>query len=195
MNAPVKNTRVALNDFFVSVQIKAFRQAEFAVKNRDEALDLVQDAMEKLAKKYADQPENWGPLFQRILQNGIRDWYRKQKLRRFFSLTALSENVEDQAIHRQAADKTTGDSEASDKNIAASNPEKALLNEEAFESIKRALAMLPLRQQQAFILRAWWGHDLAETAFAMNCSQGSVKTHYSRATTRLKLLLKGAEEM
>ncbi len=176
MSADTQHSRRALNDFFISVQIKALRQTEFAVKNKDEALDILQDAMEKLARKYANKPDDWGPLFQRILQNTIRDWYRKQKVKQFF--TRLTEFDSDgQEVYPEPS------------LLVKETPEHIVIENGEIQSVKLALAQLPLRQQQAFILRAWWGNSVAETAFAMQCSQGSVKTHYSRATSRLKQLV------
>ena len=177
MTMSSNDTRYALNDFFVSVQVKALRQAEFAVKNRDDAFDILQDAMEKLARKYSDKPDEWGPLFQRILQNTIRDWYRRQKVRRFFSLSRDEEDSSEDLL---------------DKHYSASEePEAEVIETRQFAEAKQALSQLPYRQQQAFILRAWWGFDVGETAFAMSCSEGSVKTHYSRARSRLQQLLIG----
>jgi len=179
------STRLALNDFFVSVQMKALRQAEFAVKNKDEALDIVQDAMERLAKHYSQRPDDWGALFQRILQNAIRDWYRKQKVRRlmFWSNAKADEGDHaaelDQVAQQELPVQSKGASLFSD-------PEHSAVTAGEYGKAVKAIEQLPLRQQQAFILRAWWGNNVAETAYAMNCSEGSVKTHYSRAVARLK---------
>lgn len=171
----------ALNAFFISVQVKALRQIEFAVKNRDDAFDILQDAMEKLAKNYADKPNEWAPLFQRILQNTLYDWYRKQKIKQLFK---FSSSIDDEEIEAETCQQ-----------VVADNPERSAMAANDMAVAKRALAQLPIRQQQAFILRAWWGHNIAETAYAMNCSEGSVKTHYSRARSRLQALLENRGEV
>lgn len=174
------NRRVALNDFFISVQIKAFRQAEFALGNRDEALDLVQDAMMRLAQKYSDQQDNWPKLFQRILQNLIKDWYRKQKVRKvlywFQQDSHLDELPEIEDLARL-------------ENKPDGGPERQQQQVQINQKVADGLRKLPTRQQQAFLLRAWWEYDTEETAFAMSCSTGSVKTHYSRAVSKLRELL------
>jgi RNA polymerase sigma-70 factor (ECF subfamily) len=161
--------RLALDSFFASVQVKALRQIEFAVKHREEALDILQDAMMRLAQKYSGQQSEWPMLFQRIIQNAIRDWYRRQKVRSIMSWFGSSEEIEHVVPESAEA--------APDKQHAK------------MRSIEQALQSLPHRQQQAFILRAWWGYDTEEAAAAMACSAGSVKTHYSRALHKLRELL------
>ena len=146
-----------------------------ATGNTEEALDIVQDAMFKLVQKYANHDEDsWGPLFHRILQSRIRDWYRRQSVsNRFRSWLGLDEgdgvdpmqHVED---HQSAS--------------PAQQHETYL----SIEKLQRALKLLSLRQQQAFLLRAWEGLDVRQTARAMSCSEGSIKTHYSRAVHSLR---------
>ncbi len=173
------NTRLQLNDFFVSVQARTLSQIQFAVKDRDEALDILQDAMIRLAKKYADKEPDWPKLFQRIVQNLICDWHRRNKVRKIFVWWQKSVDSEEESAriedHVSGEDTETPDRKGQGGQIAA--------------YVVAAVEQLPLRQQQAFTLRAWWGHDIQETAFAMGCSEGSVKTHYSRATARLRDLL------
>jgi RNA polymerase sigma-70 factor (ECF subfamily) len=143
-----------LNQFLAGVERRALRFAEIAVRDRDEALDLVQDAMIKLARNYAGQPEDeWTPLFYRILQNGIRDWYRRQT---------------------QAPDP------------AGRSPDEQAETAEAMQQLESAVGQLPARQREAFMLRTFEGLDVAGTAVAMGCSEGSVKTHYSRAVHTLR---------
>ncbi len=169
--------RPALNDFFVAVQAKALRQAEIALGNRDEAMDIVQEAMVKLASKYASQQPSWPQLFQRILQNGIRDWFRRRKLRQWLSLSFTEQDgSESERLECEAL-------------VSTETPESLHLESQQLYKIEMALKQLPQRQQQAFMLRAWWGADTNETAFAMQCSTGSVKTHYSRALAKLQHLL------
>ncbi len=157
--------------------------AELATGSRDEALDLVQEAMFGLVRKYADRGEGeWGPLFHRILQSRIRDWYRRNRVRsRIFGwlrpLPGVAGGDDPPDPIQQAPDP------------ADPEPSRAVANQAAIERLDEALLRLPARQQQAFLLRTWEGMDVAETAFAMGCSQGSVKTHYSRAVHRLRELL------
>jgi len=171
------NSRAALNDFFLAVQAKALRQAEIACGNRDDGLDIVQEAMTRLATKYAQQPEDWGPLFQRILQNAIRDWFRRRKVRSWLTFSFADTNDAGEQGEDLALMQST------------ENPEHHLIGDRGLARVEAALRQLPLRQQQAFLLRAWWGADTQETAFAMKCSAGSVKTHYSRALSKLQTLL------
>ncbi len=175
----MKNTRLQLNDFFVSVQARTLNQIQFAVKDRDEALDILQDAMIRLAKKYADKEADWPKLFQRIVQNLICDWHRRNKVRKIFVWwqrdTSSEEDSPRLEYHISGDEKESPDQRRQGGQIAA--------------YVIAAVEQLPLRQQQAFTLRAWWGHDIQETAFAMGCSEGSVKTHYSRATSRLRDML------
>ncbi|TVZ40822.1 RNA polymerase sigma-70 factor (ECF subfamily) [Alteromonadaceae bacterium 2753L.S.0a.02] len=173
-------TRLALNEFFIAVQNKALRQAEIAVGEREEALDIVQHAMMKLASKYSDKSTEWPQLFQRILQNAIRDWYRRQAVKRVLFWQNNEANTND--------DETPGHEQFACPNPLGS-PERNTLNEQRLAKIERALQQLPPRQQQVFMLRAWWGHNVEETAYAMACSSGSVKTHYSRALQKLQGLL------
>ncbi len=179
MSATSTETRAALNQFFIEAQAKALRQVEIAVGSRDEALDIVQESMLKLASKYSDQSNSWPQLFQRILQNAIRDWYRRKKVRRFFSWNTVGDEVTD-------GEQTTL---ATDVTVDSRSPEMHSQRQQNIGAVEHALKRLPHRQQQAFLLRAWWGHDIEETAFAMGCSPGSVKTHYSRALGKLRELL------
>lgn len=162
-----------LDSFLKSVQNKAYAQAEYAVGNRDEALDIVQDSMMKLAKSYIDRPETeWPMLFQRILQNQIRDWYRKQKVRRIIFWWEQYQTEEQYVPQALATDLLS--------------PTAVTESDQAFDIIDEQVRSLPLRQQQVFILRAFWGHNIEETAGIMGCTIGTVKTHYSRALTALR---------
>lgn len=178
------HVRTELNDFFCQVQSKAFKQAVFAVKDREDALDLVQDAMIRLAEKYSDQPENWPRLFQRILQNAIKDWYRRQKIKSLIFWRPSAE--ENNGPHTDSMDVSNDTECAVSESL---NPEQQWAAGQLNKKILSCLNELPHQQQQAFILRAWWEHDVADTAFAMNCSEGSVKTHYSRACKKMQVFL------
>jgi RNA polymerase sigma-70 factor (ECF subfamily) len=166
-----------LNQFFTEVERRALRIAEIAVRDRDEALDLVQNAMIKLARNYIDRPvAEWTPLFYRILQNGIRDWHRRQNVRNrvmvFFG--------------RKSGDDQDYDPIAAAPDPAGRTPDEHLQNAEAMSELESAVSNLPTRQREAFMLRTFEGLDVAGTAAAMGCSEGSVKTHYSRAVHRLR---------
>jgi RNA polymerase sigma-70 factor (ECF subfamily) len=169
-----------LNRFLAEVERRALRIAEIAVRDRDDALDLVQDAMIKLAGKYADrQREEWRPLFYRILQNGIRDWHRRQAVRRRVMIW----------FGRSAGEETDYDPIAAAPDPSEKTPERELANREAMDGLELAVAALPSRQREAFMLRTFEGLDIAATALAMGCSEGSVKTHYSRAIHSLRKTL------
>ncbi|MDX1605024.1 MAG: RNA polymerase sigma factor [Candidatus Competibacterales bacterium] len=171
--ATTERTR-ALDRFLAGVERRALRLAEIAVGDREEALDIVQDAMCRLSRRYGDRdPQEWGALFQRILQNRIRDAYRRRAVRNRLRIW-LGEEAPDPGELPDRHGRT---------------PEQQLQGEQALARLEQALRRLPLRQQQAFLLRAWEGLDVAQTARALGCSAGSVKTHYFRAVQRLRGLL------
>jgi RNA polymerase sigma-70 factor (ECF subfamily) len=166
-----------LNQFLAGVERRALRFAEIAVRDRDEAMDLVQDAMIKLARKYAGHPEQeWTPLFYRILQNGIRDWHRRQAVRNRFIVW----------FGRSAAAEDDYDPVAQAPDPMGRTPDEQIETRQAMQELERAVANLPARQREAFMLRTFEGLDVAGTALAMGCSEGSVKTHYSRAVHTLR---------
>ena len=166
-----------LNRFLADVERRALRIAEIGVRDRDDALDLVQDAMIKLVRKYADRSsDEWAPLFYRILQNGVRDWHRRQAVRnRVMVWFGRGSNDGDEYDPVAAAPDPIGRS-----------PDEDLQNSEAMDSLELAVHELPGRQREAFMLRTFEGLDVAGTAVAMGCSEGSVKTHYSRAIHSLR---------
>lgn len=160
-----------LDDFLATVERKAYRMALLATHNHADALDLVQEAMIKLATRYRDAPEaEWKPLFYRILQNRIRDHYRRGKVLGLFQAWF------------------SGADEAGQASVPSSQhqPMQALESDQAIAALDSALRDLPLRQQQVFLLRLWEGLDVKETARVMGCSEGSVKTHYSRAIQTMR---------
>lgn len=178
-------SRAELSNFLASVERRAFKQALFAVRDEDAALDIVQDSMMRIAEKYGDRPaEELPPLFQRILQNAIRDHFRRTRTRgeMFTSLTAFEGDEENPA---DALETLETDEEANP--FAA--PLAALLRAETLNLVEEALKNLPPRQREAFLLRYWEGLDIAETAAIMGCTEGSVKTHCSRATHALAAAL------
>lgn len=166
-----------LNEFLAEVERRALRMAEIAVRDRDEALDIVQESMIKLARNYANRDRNeWAPLFYRILQNGIRDWHRRRKVRNRVMVW----------FGRGGDSDDTYDVIAAAPDPAGRAPVEELQTEEAMQRLETAIGELPGRQREAFMLRTFEGLDVAGTAAAMGCSEGSVKTHYSRAVHTLR---------
>lgn len=182
-------SRIELSDFLASVERRAFKQAVFAVRDEETALDIVQDSMMRLAEKYSDRPaEELPPLFQRILQNAIRDSYRRARTRaghvvQLSSFESLDDEFAD-PLETLEIDEALN---------PFATPHAALLQAETLNLIETALQNLPPRQREAFLLRYWEGLDIAETALAMGCTEGSVKTHCSRATNALASALKAKD--
>jgi len=163
-----------LDRFLAGVERRALRMAEIATGSRDEAMDIVQDSMFQLARRYRQRAaDEWGPLFHRILQNRIRDWYRHGKTRRRWLEWMRPDDDDDDPVENIPDPRAAG-------------PENLLGQAQAGTALEVALRQLPRRQQQAFLLRVWEGLDVSETAAAMNCSEGSVKTHFSRAVHTLR---------
>lgn len=157
------------------------------MRDDEAALDIVQDAMMKLAEKYGARPAEELPLlFQRILQNAIRDFFRRQKVRSLWTspLSSLFGKNDDEDNDPLETLESPDDSNQS------SNPADQYQRERTMKAIEDEIARLPTRQREAFLLRYWEELDVAETAKAMGCSEGSVKTHCSRATHALAEALK-----
>jgi len=189
-DAPLAS-RNELSEFLAGVERRAYKQALFAVRNAENALDIVQDSMLKLADKYGAKPLVELPmLFQRILQNTIRDFYRRQKVRSLWVtlFSALSPGREEESDPLETL-------ESADASNIRDGPADRLEQRQVIELIEKALERLPQRQRQAFLLRYWEELDVAETAAVMGCSAGSVKTHCSRAAQALAeaLRAKGVE--
>ena len=177
-----------LSDFLENVERRAFKQAVYAVRKDESALDIVQDAMIKLAEKYGDKPAAELPmLFQRILQTTILDYFRREKVRNtwvsLFSSMAPSggEHEDFDILDAYEAEEGTAAAESSMDQV-----ERA----QTLHLIEAEIQKLPARQREAFLMRYWQDMDVAETAEAMGCSEGSVKTHCSRATHTLAAALK-----
>jgi RNA polymerase sigma-70 factor (ECF subfamily) len=170
------------------VERRAFKQAIFAVRDDEAALDIVQDAMMRLSERYGDRaPGELPPLFQRILQNAIRDWFRRQKVRSTW--TTLLSSLAPGRGEEDDQDPLDTLQEAGDANREESPPDQ-LERTQVIEIIEKELSLLPPRQREAFLMRYWEDLDVAETAKAMGCSEGSVKTHCSRATHALAIALR-----
>ena len=173
-----------LSDFLRNVERRAFKQTVYAVRDDHAALDIVQDAMLKLAEKYADKSAAEYPmLFQRILQNTMRDYWRRQKVRNLWTSLLSSFGA------GQNGEEDHDPLDTIDVEDEGTNPAIQLERSQTMKIIEKALEKLPARQREAFVLRYWEDMDVAETAEMMGCSQGSVKTHCSRAVHTLASLL------
>ena len=173
-----------LSDFLRDVERRAFKQTVYAVRDEHAAMDIVQDAMFKLVDKYPDKPVTEYPmLFQRILQNTMRDFWRRQKVRTLWtSLLSSFGTQTDDGENRDPLDTM-------DVDDGSQNPATQLEGSQTLQVIETALQKLPARQREAFVLRYWEEMSVAETAESMGCSQGSVKTHCSRALHTMAALL------
>jgi RNA polymerase sigma-70 factor (ECF subfamily) len=167
-----------LDGFLRQVEASAFRMAMVSVRDRDEALDIVQDSMLRLASRYAGRPpDEWRPLFFRILKNRIRDWGRRRSVsQRVIAFFAGRGGEADDPVARAPAP-------------ASEDPAFAAEGDEAMLALEAALRALSERQREVFMLRNFENMDVADTAKALGVSDGSVKTHYSRAVARLRELL------
>jgi RNA polymerase sigma-70 factor (ECF subfamily) len=175
LSATVDPTAQALNGFLAGVERRAYRMAWIALRHDEDALDAVQDAMLQLARRYARRPcEEWRPLFYRILENRIRDLQRRRTVRsRVLAFLPWSGDEEDSDPVERAPDPAPG-------------PAAEVEGGQIGVALQHAVGLLPARQREAFLLRTLEGLDVAETATAMGCSEGSVKTHYSRAVHTLR---------
>ena len=179
-------TRAELSEFLAGAERRAYKQALFAVRDQDSALDIVQDAMCKLAENYGQRPAHELPLlFTRIVQNTIHDFFRRQKVRSTWItlFSALSSAESEDADPLESLEAEAGSASAES---AADQAEWG----QVVDIIEQEIARLPARQREAFLLRYWEDLDVAETAATMKCSEGSVKTHCSRATQALAKALR-----
>jgi RNA polymerase sigma-70 factor (ECF subfamily) len=176
-----------LSDFLQSVEKRAFKRTVYHVREEESALDIVQDSMMKLAEHYADKPPNELPmLFQRILSNCTLDWFRRQKTR-----NALFSNLSDFESASEDGDFDLLETyESPDESQRVESAEDATRRAQVLREIELEIQELPARQREAFLMRYWEEMDVAETAAAMGCSEGSVKTHCSRAVQALSKALK-----
>lgn len=170
--------RKSLDTFLAGAEQRLYRTAILTTKKSADALDIVQDTMLQLVQYYRDRDESeWPLLLQRILHNKIMDWHRAQAKQRRWFWQAPNVQDEDESDILDVVDER------------AENPAELIARSQDVKSVIAALEQLPLRQRQAFLLRAWEGFDVAATAEAMECSEGSVKTHYFRAIQSLRELL------
>jgi RNA polymerase sigma-70 factor (ECF subfamily) len=177
-----------LSDFLKSVEKRAFKRTAYTVRDEEAALDIVQDSMIRVAEKYVDRPAAELPLiFQRILSNATMDWFRRQKVR-----NAVVVNLSE----FEGADDDGGEFDllelldTSHTGTATESASDTVGRLQILELIDGEVAKLPGRQREAFLLRYWEELDVAETAAVMGCSEGSVKTHCSRAVHALAKALR-----
>ena len=176
-------TEPELSDFLQSVEKRAFQRSVYHVRNEEAALDIVQDSMMKLAEHYGDKPVAELPmLFQRILSNCTLDWFRRQKTR-----NALFSNMSDFEVAGEDGDFDI--LEALHSGESSESAEDSTRRAQILREIEIEIQGLPTRQREAFLMRYWEEMDVAETAAAMGCSEGSVKTHCSRAVQALSRAL------
>ncbi|MCO5101082.1 MAG: RNA polymerase sigma factor [Burkholderiaceae bacterium] len=185
-------SRQELSDFLAGVERRAFKHAMFALRDNDAALDVVQDAMLRLASRYGDRPAEELPmLFHRILRNAITDHFRRQRVRSLWTtpLSALQNDQDGEQTEAEALDSLDAGTRADE---TADSVERKQLR----SILDQEIARLPQRQREAFLLRYWEDLNVAETALVMGCSEGSVKTHCSRAahTLALALAARGIEQ-
>ena len=173
---------LTMDEFLADIEKKAYHMALLATGVHADALDLLQDSMIKLVTNYQNKPaEQWKPLFYKILQNRIRDWHRHQKVKNLLFFWRNDDIEECQTTEQYE--------------LNSNKPEQAYAKSKQQQAAIVHLQQLSGKQQQCFLLRSWEGLSVAETAQAMGCSQGSVKTHYSRATHKLRELMEDDNEI
>ncbi len=174
-----------LSDFLKQAEKKAFKRTYYHVRDEDAALDILQDSMIKLSTHYGDKPVDELPLlFQRILSNTTLDWFRRQKTRNAHFTTLSDFSGSDGGGDFDLLEAHTGPEEP-----ATESAEQWTGRLQTLQHIESAVMELPARQREAFLLRYWEELDVAETAAVMGCTEGSVKTHCSRAVQSLHRIL------
>lgn len=175
-----------LSDFLKSVEKRAFKRTVYAVRDEEAALDIVQDSMIRLAERYFDRPASeWPMLFQRILSNATMDWFRRQKVR-----NAVVQNLSDFEGSDDDDFDLLESLQSVEGMLGAESAADLVSRDQILRLIEVEIAELPARQREAFLLRYWEEFDVAETAEVMGCSEGSVKTHCSRAVQALAKALR-----
>jgi len=178
-----------IDQFLAKVERRAFTMANMGVKHQEDALDIVQDAMMAFAMNYGDKPQGeWKPLFYRVLNNKIMDFHRRQSVRNRWRLWLDWQPGDDMAQPIEDSHPAYADSNAQ-------SGEHYVASEQRIQQLSSGLEALPPRQRQAFLLRCWEGLSTRDAATAMSCSEGSVKTHYSRALLALRQVLKEHREL
>ena len=180
-------TEKELSDFLKNVEKRAFKRTLYHVRDEEAALDIMQDSMIKLATHYGDKPPAELPLlFQRILSNTMLDWFRRRKTRQalFSNLSDFGADGDTEEFDLLETFQGNSDTEMGE------SAEDHIRRKQIFQQIEAGIQELPARQREAFLLRYWEEMDVSETAAAMGCSEGSVKTHCSRAVHALSRSLK-----
>jgi len=181
-----KAAEITMEAFLMDIEKRAYHMAAFACGTHADALDLLQDSMIKLVTNYKDRPSNeWKPLFYKILQNRIRDWHRHQKVRNLVFFWKTNTLDDESEVFSSQIDYSN------QMNTPDKEFEKSAQQAAALQHLKK----LSAKQQQCFLLRSWEGLSVAHTADAIGCSQGSVKTHYSRAVIKLKALMEDEHDI
>ena len=181
-----------LSDFLQSIEAKSFKRTVFATRDEEAALDIVQESMMKLAEKYGDHDISELPLiFTRILQNTTLDWFRRQKTQNtwvslFSSLKGGGRDNLDESEYSDPLEFI----ESNEENLGFESGESLLERQQLIKIIESEISKLPARQREAFLMRYWDDLGISETAKIMACSEGSVKTHCSRASVTLAKALK-----
>lgn len=186
---PARPAPQSIDAFLHGVSRRARLSAELATRDPDAAQDIVQEAMLTLVAKYGNHdPSSWGPLFHRILHSRLMDHFRREtRKRKWFTKLEPLDDAGEEDPWQHIPDRVD--------NNPITLPQRA----DNMDTVLAAVGELPFRQQQAFLLRAWEGYDTAQTAEAMGCAEGSVKTHYFRALNKIRAKLDGvgttAEDM
>ena len=184
----VASTDLTMEEFLVEIEKKAYRMIVISIGDHGDAMDILQECMIKLVTKYGQHPsEQWKPLFYRILHNKITDWHRHQKVKNllfFWKADTQDDNDSNGNQIENIADNYSGQK----------SPMEALEQSQLHQTVIDALSGLSVKQQECFLLRSWEGLSVADTAHIMGCSQGSVKTHYSRAVAKIKQSLEARHD-
>ncbi|MEE8529773.1 MAG: RNA polymerase sigma factor [Nitrosomonadaceae bacterium] len=183
-------TQEEISNFLIEFERRAYKKVLFSVRDEQVALDIVQDSMMKLVENYASKPKEELPLlFQRILKNTTHDYYRRQKTRSLWTTLFSSFAPKDQENENEDYDLLETLPIKKESN-SSNDPYEQLEQSQLVNYIEEAITTLPARQREAFLLRYWEEMDVAETAAIMGCSEGSVKTHCSRAAHTLAAILR-----
>ncbi len=169
--------QIQLESFLQTVRASALKFATYRCGDEDAALDLLQEAMIGFVDSAEGFPEDaWKNLFYKILQRRITDRFRKNQWRnRLAKMFSLSQKDDEDEPMFEPADHELGEHRYDAGQL--------------HQRYEQALHALPDRQREAYLLRQWQQLSVKQVAEIMECSEGSVKTHLSRAMTNLKLAL------